>query len=43
MTTISTIQMLTRYNAWVNRAIEAVEALPVGDASPTINRYKDIK
>ena len=33
MTTTSTIQMLTRYNAWANRAIfEAVAALPAGEA-----------
>jgi uncharacterized damage-inducible protein DinB len=33
MTTTSTIQMLTRYNAWANRAIfEAVVALPVSEA-----------
>ena len=33
MTTTSTIKMLTRYNAWANRAIfEAVVALPVGEA-----------
>jgi uncharacterized damage-inducible protein DinB len=33
MTTTSTIQMLTRYNAWANRVIfEAVAALPVGEA-----------
>ena len=32
MTTTSTIQMLTRYNAWANRIIfDAVAALPVGE------------
>ena len=44
MTTISTIQMLTRYNAWANRAIfDAVAALPVGEANkdrPTL--FKNI-
>ena len=34
MTAISTIQMLTRYNAWANKAIfEAVAALPGGEAT----------
>src|SRR5450759_4808342 len=34
MTTTHTIQMLTRYNAWANKAIfEAIEALPGGDAT----------
>ncbi len=40
MTAIDTIQMLTRYNAWANKAIfEAVAALPTGEADkerPTI-------
>ena len=34
MTTTRTIQMLTRYNAWANKAIfEAVAALPAGEAT----------
>jgi uncharacterized damage-inducible protein DinB len=34
MTAISTIQMLTRYNAWANKAIfEAVAALPGGEST----------
>ncbi len=34
MTTTHTIQMLTRYNAWANKAIfEAVAALPAGEAT----------
>lgn len=34
MTAISTIQMLTRYNAWANKAIfEAVAALPGGEVT----------
>ena len=33
MTTADTIQMLTRYNAWANKAIfESVAALPAGEA-----------
>jgi uncharacterized damage-inducible protein DinB len=44
MTTTSTIQMLTRYNAWANRAIfDAVAELPVGEANkdrPTL--FKNI-
>jgi uncharacterized damage-inducible protein DinB len=44
MTATSTIQMLTRYNAWANRAIfEAVAALPGGEATkerPTL--FKNI-
>lgn len=44
MTSISIIQMLTRYNAWANRAIfDAVAALPVGEANkdrPTL--FKNI-
>jgi hypothetical protein len=34
MTTTHTIQMLTRYNAWANKAIfEAIAALPGGEAT----------
>jgi uncharacterized damage-inducible protein DinB len=34
MTTTSTIQMLTRYNAWANEAtFDAVAALPAGEAT----------
>lgn len=34
MTTPHTIQMLTRYNAWANKAIfEAIAALPGGEAT----------
>ncbi len=44
MTTTDTIQMLTRYNAWANKAIfEAVAALPGGEATkerPTL--FKNI-
>jgi uncharacterized damage-inducible protein DinB len=44
MTATSTIQMLTRYNAWANKAIfEAIAALPGGEATkerPTL--FKNI-
>ena len=44
MTTTDTIQMLTRYNAWANKAIfEAVAALPTGEVTkerPTL--FKNI-
>ncbi len=44
MTAIDTVRMLTRYNAWANKAIfEAVAALPAGEAGkerPTI--FKNI-